>query len=68
MKVFFKKSELKISITTCSSLEAPTEQHEIFDGICPKPGGAHIHSGCEHRQALDISRQVFHGQKSWFLA
>ena len=27
----------------CSGAEAPTEQHEIFDGICTKPGGAHIH-------------------------
>jgi len=33
---------------------------EILDGICPKPGGAHIHCGCDHRRALDISRQVFH--------
>ena len=33
---------------------------EILDGIYPKPGGAHIHCGCEHRRALDISRQIFH--------
>ena len=43
MYYFILKSELKIYITTCSGAEAPTEQHEIFDGICPKPGGAHIH-------------------------
>ena len=33
---------------------------EIFDGIVAKPGGAHIHCGCDHRQALQQSRQVFH--------
>jgi len=41
----------------------PTEQHEIFDGIGPKPGGVYIHSVYRHRQALAQSRQIFHGQK-----
>jgi len=41
----------------------PTEQHEILDGIGPKPGGAYIHSVYRHRQALAQSRQIFHGQK-----
>jgi hypothetical protein len=45
----------------------PTEQHEILDGIVAKPGGGHIHSVCEHRQALQQSRQIFHGQKMYFL-
>ena len=38
----------------------PTEQHEILDGIYPKPGGAYIHSVYSHRRVLDISRQIFH--------
>ena len=33
---------------------------EILDGICTKPGGAYIHSGYSHRQALCKSRQIFH--------
>ena len=45
----------------------PTEQHEILDGIGAKPGGGHITRRCEHRQALPQSRQVFHGQKMYFL-
>ena len=45
----------------------PTEQHEILDGIVAKPGGAYIHSVYRHRQALPQSRQVFHGQKMYFL-
>ena len=40
---------------------------EILDGIGAKPGGGHIHSVCEHRQALQQSRQIFHGQKMYFL-
>jgi len=45
----------------------PTEQHEILDGIYPKPGGDYIHCVYSHRRVLDISRQVFHGQKMYFL-
>ena len=45
----------------------PTEQHEILDGIGAKPGGGHITRRCEHRQALSQSRQIFHGQKKYFL-
>ena len=33
---------------------------EILDGIVAKPGGAHITRRCEHRQALQQSRQIFH--------
>ena len=33
---------------------------EILDGIVAKPGGAYIHSGYRHRQALQQSRQIFH--------
>ena len=33
---------------------------EILDGIGAKPGGAYIHSGYSHRQALPQSRQIFH--------
>ena len=40
---------------------------EILDGIVAKPGGAHITRRCEHRQVLQQSRQVFHGQKICFL-
>ena len=29
--------------------------------------GGHIHSGCDHRRVLQQSRQVFHGQKMYFL-
>jgi hypothetical protein len=52
MYYFILKSELKIYITTCSGAEAPTEQHEIFDGICPKPGGAHIHTSISRSKNL----------------
>ena len=45
----------------------PTEQHEILDGIGAKPGGDYQHCGGRHRQALPQSRQVFHGQKMYFL-
>jgi hypothetical protein len=45
----------------------PTEQHEILDGIYPKPGGDYQHSVYRHRQALGQSHQVFHGQKMYFL-
>ena len=45
----------------------PTEQHEILDGIVAKPGGGHITRRCDHRRVLQQSRQVFHGQKMYFL-
>jgi len=45
----------------------PTEQHEILDGIVAKPGGDYIHSVYRHRRVLQQSRQVFHGQKMYFL-
>ena len=37
--------------------------HDILHGIVAKPGGAYNHRGYSHRQALQQSRQVFHGQK-----
>jgi hypothetical protein len=37
--------------------------HDILHRIGAQPGGAYKHCGCSHRQALQQSRQVFHGQK-----
>jgi hypothetical protein len=45
----------------------PTEQHEILGGIVAKPGGDYIHSVYRHRRVLQQSRQIFHGQKMYFL-